>query len=155
MYQIKVAHFRTGTKYNLFTPSFDSIPVEYITLAILMSKHDWVAIFRLLISQLLEVIMASCSYFHSYNMKGMQCFYPIGHPLRKTTVINKYKIVELKQMSLILNVQITKEKRRYSRLKKAKNVTFIQKDLSHFKYLVRTILLLRLKKMSVSQNSFH
>lgn len=99
MYQIKVAHFRTGTKYNLFTPSFDSIPVECITLAILMSKHDWVAIFRLLISQLLEVIMASCSYFHSYNMKGMQCFYPIGHPLRKTTVINKYKIVELKQMS--------------------------------------------------------
>lgn len=135
----------------MFTPSFDSIPVEYITLAILMSKHDWVAIFRLLISQLL----ASCSDFHSYNMKGMQCFYPIGHPLRKTTVINKYKIVELKQMSLILNVQITKEKRRYSRLKKAKNVTFIQKDLSHFKYLVRTILLLRLKKMSVSQNSFH
>lgn len=48
MYQIKVAHCRTGTKYNLFTPSFDSIPVEYITLAILMSKHDWVAIFRLL-----------------------------------------------------------------------------------------------------------
>lgn len=107
MYQIKVAHFRTGTKYNLFTPSFDSIPVEYITLAILMSKHDWVAIFRLLISQLL----ASCSDFHSYNMKGMQCFYPIGHPSRKTTVINKYKIVELKQMSLILNVKITKEKR--------------------------------------------
>lgn len=91
----------------MFTPSFDSIPVEYITLAILMSKHDWVAIFRLLISQLL----ASCSDFHSYNMKGMQCFYPIGHPSRKTTVINKYKIVELKQMSLILNVQITKEKR--------------------------------------------
>lgn len=31
-------------------------------------------------------------------------------------------------------------------IKKAKNVTFIQKDLSHLKYLVRTILLLRLKK---------
>lgn len=72
-----------------------------------MSKHDWVAIFRLLISQLL----ASCSDFHSYNMKGMQCFYPIGHPSRKTTVINKYKIVELKQMSLVLNVQFTKERR--------------------------------------------
>lgn len=40
-------------------------------------------------------------------------------------------------------------------IKKAKNVTFIQKDLSHIKYLVKTFLLLRLKKMSVSQNLFH
>lgn len=40
-------------------------------------------------------------------------------------------------------------------IKKAKNVTFIQKDLSHLKYLVKTFLLLRLKKMSVSQNLFH
>lgn len=39
-------------------------------------------------------------------------------------------------------------------IKKAKNVTFIQKDLSHFKYLVRTILLLRLKK-NVCQQKIH